>query len=82
MGFFFFFFCGSEQEGGVRVASVLQRLVVWPRQDEQNGKHIHGEETSSYNITRMGPRIANKSGRSVSNKLGISRGGRTLNSGC
>lgn len=43
-------------------------------QDEQNRKHIHGEGTSSCNITRTGPRIANKSGRSVSNKLGVSRG--------
>lgn len=38
--FFFFFFSGSEQKGGVRVASVLQRLVMRPPRDERNKKKV------------------------------------------
>lgn len=36
----FFFFSGSEQKGGVRVASVLQRLVMRPPRDERNKKKV------------------------------------------
>lgn len=82
----FFFFSGSEQKGGVRVASVLQRLVMRPPRDERNKKMYlrKGERGSSYyNITSVGTRIANKFGRSgVSNKLDIARERCTLNSGC
>lgn len=52
-GFVVFFFFGSEQKGGVRVASVLQRLVMRPPRDERNKKRIYATGSGGARIITL-----------------------------